>query len=285
MDQVFIPRFSDNFENSIHKIVQQAYTLRLDSSNKLQEAEQLLTASLGLSKLKFPEPLSYICQSRDVFKAERLDAEYFAPSYDLAYQTVSSRFKSITLGELGFVLKGVTVSYYENGDIPIIRSGDLSDITLDDKFFYSKREEPIFYLKRGDILISSIGFGSIGKIQVFDKKGDYGTVSEVTVVRQKIMNPYFLCEFLRSKFGQMQIERYITGATGQLHLYPKDVAKIWVPLLEGKEQDNFESLTKSSEEMKNRAALFLKHAIRSVEIAIEDSEKAAIQYLTEKTQV
>ena len=47
------------------------------------------------------------------------------------------------------------------------------------------------YLRKEDVLISSIGFGSIGKVQVFDKEGRYGTVSEVTVVRQGKLNPFY----------------------------------------------------------------------------------------------
>ena len=38
--------------------------------------------------------------------------------------------------------------------------------------------------------------------------------------------------FLRSKYGYLQLERRITGSTGQLHLYPKDIGTVLVPILE-----------------------------------------------------
>ena len=73
-----------------------------------------------------------------------------------------------------------------------------------------------------------------------DLRGRYGTVSEVTVVRQKRFNPHYITAFLRSVAGQMQIERFITGATGQLHLYGRDVSKFWVPVVPSGVQLEFE---------------------------------------------
>ena len=71
-------------------------------------------------------------------------------------------------------------------------------ISDDERFLKTHPTEALFLLEKGDVLISSIGFGSIGKVQVFDKPGTYGTVSEVTVVRQSKLNPHYLAFFLRS---------------------------------------------------------------------------------------
>lgn len=185
----------------------------------------------------------------------------------------------MTLRKLGDVTKGKTVPYHEQGTVPIIRSGDLSDIDNDARFLCALPTEPVFYLQRGDVLISSIGFGSIGKVQVFDKPGHYGTVSEVTVIRQNELNPYYVAAFFRSLAGQMQIERHITGATGQLHLYPRDVGNFWIPVLDVKEQLRFEELESASRLQKNQAHALLEAAKHAVEIAIEDSEAAAMAYL------
>jgi hypothetical protein len=129
------------------------------------------------------------------------------------------------------------------------------------------------------VLISSIGFGSIGKVQVFDKSGTYGTVSEVTVIRQKQVNPYFVASFLRSPYGQMQIERYITGATGQLHLYKRDVRKIFIPLVSDADQGTCEALALKAAAARSQARELIAEAKRGIEIAIEESEVAALNYL------
>ncbi len=128
--------------------------------------------------------------------------------------------------------------------------------------FFARSSEPVTYINRDDVLISSIGYGSIGKIQVFDKPGKYGTVSEVTIIRQNRLNPHYIVAFLRSKAGQYQIDRLITGATGQLHLYPRDVAKIFVPLLHSNTQHEFQTIADEVRQQRQRGRELLIHAER-----------------------
>lgn len=126
-------------------------------------------------------------------------------------------------------LKGRSISYSEEGDFPVIRSGDISNNFQPELLLRSSNRSDAFFVEKDDILISSIGQGSIGKIQLFRSDGDFATVSEVTVVRVMGYSAACVAAFLASKYGQAQIERYVTGATGQLHLYPNDVDRILVP--------------------------------------------------------
>lgn len=126
-------------------------------------------------------------------------------------------------------LKGKNIAYSEEGEFPVIRSGDISNNFQPDLLLRSSDRAEAFFVRKNDILISSIGQGSIGKVQLFRSSGDFATVSEVTVVRISGFSPACLSAFLASSYGQAQIERYVTGATGQLHLYPNDVDRILVP--------------------------------------------------------
>ena len=74
-----------------------------------------------------PEPLAYESTFSQAWGDGRLDAEHFQPKYAALHQKLSDSFELKTLAELGSVLKGVTVPYYEDGTISVIRSGDLSD--------------------------------------------------------------------------------------------------------------------------------------------------------------
>lgn len=277
MDQLWVPKISCGFEKRIVKTVRASRATRDLTTRKQAEAEEALLSALGMADWTPPEPLAYQARLSDYELEKRLDAQFFQPKYFAVRGALEDRFDLVHLE--GFVLKGRTVPYSENGTVPIIRSGDLKDIDDEARFLRSTADEPIFYLKRGDVLISSIGFGSIGKVQVFDKGGRYGTVSEVTVVRQDVFNPYYLTAFLRSQFGQMQIERYITGATGQLHLKPSDVERFYVPRLPCEKQVVFEEVYKAGRDAKARAIAQLDAAKRAVEIAIEEGEPAAIAYL------
>lgn len=276
-----IPPLSSEFQKKIAEIFKQAVADRDQGKHLLETTESALLHALSLDTWTPPEALSYVRSSSQAFAAGRLDAEYQHPIHTALFSHISRKFELTRLSKLGEVTKGVTVKYFDDGIIPIIRSGDLKDIESETHLLRSQPDEPIFYLQKGDILISSIGFGSIGKVQVFDKEGQFGVVSEVTVIRQNALNPYYIAAFLRSTAGQMQIERHITGATGQLHLYPRDVANFWIPVLPVAEQKHYELLTKQSHALKARANCLLDAAKRAVEIAIEDSEAAALAYLAQ----
>ncbi|MFA6287284.1 MAG: restriction endonuclease subunit S [Opitutaceae bacterium] len=273
-------RGSPAFQTAVRVFVEQAYALREKAPAFLDAAEQALLHILCLDAWQPPEPLTYVRRASEVTGGPRFDAEFHAPRYASLQAVLAKRFVLKSLGTLGEVLKGDTVPYSDDGTIPIIRSGDLRDIDDDDRFLRATPDAEIFELQRGDILISSIGFGSIGKVQVFDKPGRYGTVGEVTVIRQKELNPYYVAAYLRSRFGQMLIARYITGATGQLHLYAKDVAKIFVPVIPPSQQTIFEENAKAAREARREAQALLARAQRAVEVAIEQGEGAAMALLS-----
>jgi restriction endonuclease S subunit len=276
-----VPSFSSEFQRSIDDCISDAFkTWESAILHSVQSETRLLTA-LGLTKWQPPEPPTYTLPFSRVFAEGRLDAEFHRPKVDALRRALARRFQLKHLGEIGVVENGQAVPYYEEGDVPIIRSGDLSSIEDDSRFLRARSSMPIYKLERGDVLVSSIGFGSIGKVQVFDKAGIYGTVSEVTVIRQKEFNPYFIAAFLRSRFGQMQIDRYITGATGQLHLYKRDVRKFFLPVLPDQEQKWFEELALEAAAARTHARAALDKAKRGVEITIDDSDAAALKYLRE----
>lgn len=277
LGNIWVPKISQALLTRLKTAFSNSKAQAAKAEIGIGEAEEVLLAALGLANWTPPEPLAYTARLSEYGLEQRLDAQFFQPKYQMAKEALERHF-DLTYLE-GKVLKGRTVPYFEDGTVPIIRSGDLSDIDDETRLLKSKPDQPIFYLKRGDVLISSIGFGSIGKVQVFDKVGAYGTVSEVTVIRQSQFNPYFLTAFFRSQLGQMQIERYITGATGQLHLKPSDVERFFVPDLPLAKQVKFEEIYTAVGEAKARAKALLEAAKRALEIAIEDGEPAAMAYL------
>ena len=126
-------------------------------------------------------------------------------------------------------LKGRSIPYSEDGAFAVVRSGDISESFNEAALLRSSSYSEAFFLRENDVLISSIGQGSIGKVQLFRNSGEYATVPEVTVVRVSGVSQPLVAAFLSGTYGQAQIERYITGATGQLHLYPNDIDRIYLP--------------------------------------------------------
>lgn len=159
----------------------------------------------------------------------RLDAQFQGRSTLAAISNVCAsphlRISDLT----GRPLKGSNVPYLDGGDFAVVRSGDISNNFQPHLLLRSSARDDAFFLQKNDILVSSIGQGSIGKVQLFRHDGEFATVAEVTVVRVAKFEPAYVAAFLASSYGQAQIERYVTGATGQLHLYPSDVERIFIP--------------------------------------------------------
>lgn len=280
MNQLKVPLPSNGFQQHINSLVKAAHRKLEQSKALYAEAESLLLDQLGLKDWRPSEDLAYEYKASEVLGVGRLDAEFYHPKYDQLSNSLERKFDVESIGSWGKVLKGMSVEYTDSGaGTLVIRSGDLSDIEEENRFLKASPAQEMFYLKKGDVLISSIGFGSIGKIQVFDKQGEYATVSEVTVVRQDRVNPYYLHFFLSCQAGQMQINRYITGATGQLHLYPKDVGKIIVPLVPQELEIKLENLYMQSRQLKKQSKHLLDLAKRGVEMAIEVNEQAALEWM------
>jgi type I restriction enzyme M protein len=88
-------------------------------------------------------------------------------------------------------------------------------------------------LQVGDILISSTGYGTLGKTAVYDSDYEAIADSHVTIVRvdPTTIDPYYLADYLRAGFGHDQIYRLFTGSTRLIELTADQVNRIIVPVL------------------------------------------------------
>lgn len=166
-----------------------------------------------------------ILKLSEVQEESRIDAEYFQKRI-LKIISKLKCLKNNNVEELCLVKSGKTPQYSKEGTIKVIRSGDLNkDLFIDNDELLKTDEKRLFFVENNDVLISSIGRGSIGKINIYNEKEKVATVSEVNVLRKLKINPYYFLIFLRTSFGQEQINREITGATGQQHLLKSNVKK------------------------------------------------------------
>jgi type I restriction enzyme M protein len=94
-------------------------------------------------------------------------------------------------------------------------------------------------IKKGDILLSSTGDGTLGKAAVYDLDIPAIADGHITIIRvnRKEVDPFYLSDYLRLGFGSIQINRLFTGSTGMIELTPDQVDSIVVDLRSGtKEQ-------------------------------------------------
>lgn len=122
-------------------------------------------------------------------------------------------------------------------------------------------------IKKGDVLLSSTGDGTLGKCAVYDADTPAIADGHVTIIRvnKKEVDPYYLCDYLRSGFGSVQVNRLYTGSTGMIELTPDQVDSIVVDLRgDIKEQ---KSLSKKVRQLEKKYLTALDNAERTNEEA------------------
>ncbi len=134
------------------------------------------------------------------------------------------------------VHRGASPKYNPDGEVPVVKTGHLKNDYIEisqeefvDYGFYnsSKRSQ----VKQGDILISSTGKVSLGKIDLLEEDQDLVADGHVSIVRidDKKYSRQFFVYFFRSILGYFQIERDFTGSTNQIELYADEISNFQIP--------------------------------------------------------
>jgi type I restriction-modification system DNA methylase subunit len=199
---------------------------------------------------KVPEKSSQDFSSKSKFFVKklpygirRIDFEWLDPRHeemDKRLEKIGRKdgYKLETIGDFVSrnvceVIKGKTSEVYVSQGVPIIKVRNVTNegiiwntaFVLKD-FFDSN---PKSHLKQKDILITSTGVGTIGRVTMLDRDIECMTDGHVTTLRilhEKEILTSFLTHYLRSIFGQMQMEKYTIGSTGQTELNDPDIALI-----------------------------------------------------------
>lgn len=95
---------------------------------------------------------------------------------------------------------------------------------------YFKKNEARSSVVRGDVLINSTGDGTIGRVAVYHYDFPAVVDGHVTIVRFKDVDlAWYAAAYLLTENGQHQLYRYINGSSGQVEIYPQDIARLWIP--------------------------------------------------------
>lgn len=169
----------------------------------------------------------------------RIDFEW----HDPRHEEMSRRLHDIALdrgypvcplaGQDGVchLIQGKTSPTYVSDGVPILKVRNITGEGIDWKTDYVLEVffdgNPKSHLKRGDVVVTTTGLGTIGRADVFNEDIRCMTDGHVTALRLNqphMMEPDFLMHYLRSPLGQMQMERYTVGYTGQRELNDSDLA-------------------------------------------------------------
>ena len=203
--------------------------------------------------------------------ALRLDAEYCEPLFIKTIMNLKKWQGTYLLTDKFFIKRGTQPQYInEQTEYITLNSVHIldADINFEDakyitKNFYIQRRKYSFINK--DILVNSTGVGTLGRVAYVYTENKKGIVdNHITRIRikDKSLNllPEYLFSFLRSKYGQIQIERLYHGTSGQIEIYPSDFSYLYVPIPSNPFQKFIEQLVLRAYEERQKTEKLYKQA-------------------------
>lgn len=292
--QVKIPLFSPPFQQVIEKMVREAFNCIKAEKSNLRLGEQTLLRALGLEGWKPPEPLTYTRRASEAFAAGRFDAEHFLPKFDALVSRIHAQeLEVMPLQNLIFPVKnGFDCREFVGEGTPYIRVGDIGQcrINLDsaEKIPLSANEiSKGISLLVGDVLFTRKGsYGNAAPVRLGEEHAIIS--SEIMLIRlkpeftEKVL-PEYLALYFNSIAGAYQAEKWAHGVAFY-SVSQEDLNRFLVPLLSISIQEQLRDSLNQAESARRKAHELLERAKRAVEIAIEQSEAAALRYLDQRPE-
>ena len=282
--QIPVPNW-EVLQTEIEKTYLRSKELTEVSKTRYAETQTLLLSELGLADWQPKHRLAFTTDYASMQRAERIDADYFQPKYD----DIISAIKSYpggwnTLKNLAILKKCVEVGskeYLETG-IPFVRVSNLSPFEITQEKYISEElyaELTEHQPKQGEILLSKDATPGIAYYlrETPEKMIPAGGILRLKSKTDEIGNEY-LTLVLNSILTQEQINRDVGGSV-ILHWRPDQVARTVIPILHQEKQAEIQQKVIESFNLRKHAKALLEHAKRTVEIAIEQDEQTALDWL------
>lgn len=262
----------------VAELVENSYKLLKQSQTLYKEAEELLEKELGLDGLEFEKPRSYTAKLSEVSTSRRNDAEFFNPHLKYYYHNLEKNNQMIELNTIAQVIKFENPPYSISNEIPIITQKHLKEITPKDyhQGIYTSenwtKKVPSAILNFGDLLFYSVG-AYLGKTNIWLNSDKAVPASFITLIRPIIKeDSFYLYLLLNSKFGLLQSKVFQSG-TSQQYIYPKDIRKFKIPMINQSIKIKIEKLILESHESQEQSKQLLEDAKAKVEALIEEATR------------
>ncbi len=273
-----IPLLSVQIQDQISNLVRMASSARKRSKELMSSAENNLLHALGLNTWTPPEALNYVRSSSDAFAAGRLDSQFFAPRVE---QLLAR------LGRDGLTIADVAPARHERfeptatGDFDYIEIGSLGPDGTAVAEAVPMAEAPsraTQYVRSGDVITSTVR--PIRRLSALINPDQDGAVcsSGFVVLEPRGVSSEVLLTYLRLPVVCELMDLH-TSATMYPAISEADLLSLPIPAIAPPVQQQIQADVRQAGQARQRATQLLDAAKRAVEIAIEDSEAAALTYL------
>ena len=290
LEKLLIPVFGNEIQSSIENAFKLMLSTNKKANNVYNQAQTLLLSELGLADWQPKHRRTFVKNYSDTQRAERIDAEYFQPKYEeIVYAIKNYAGRWETLGNLVTIKKCVEVGSkeYLTEGIPFVRVSNLSPFEITKEKYISEalyadlvKHQP----EQGEILFSKDATPGIAHYlrQQPPKMIPSGGILRLKSKTDKIANEY-LTLVLNSLLTKEQVNRDVGGSV-ILHWRSDQVQGTVIPILPIKKQTQIQQKVAESFNLRNQSKHLLECAKRAVEIAIEQGEQTAIDWLEKGIQ-
>lgn len=289
MDQIIIPKFSANFDSKIVNLVENSYSGMKLSANLYMKAEDNLLNSISVNiDTKYSSTVNLKSFKESFLTTGRLDAEYYQPKYDHLFSHIS-KLESKKLGEIVNIKKSIEPGSdaYQDTGIPFVRVSNLSKFGLTKPEIHldaNKYGNITLYPNKDTILLSKDGSVGIAyKVEEDMEIITSGALLHLNIIDNEFL-PDYLTLVLNSPIVQLQAERDAGGSIIQ-HWKPSEIEEVIIPNLPLNSQKKISDLILQSFKLKKQSEQLLEIAKKAVEIAIEQNEATAIDYINSYSEL
>ena len=291
LENLKICNLDADFQKRIESICKQSYLAKQQGEQLYSQAQTLLLSELGLTDWDPRHNLTFVKNYADIQRAGRIDAEYFQPKYDDIVDAIE-RYPDgwDTLGRLVSIRKCVEVGSrnYEEEGVPFVRVSNFTPFEITEEKYISedlyaeiKQHQP----KQGEILFSNDGTPGIAHYlrEQPKKMIPSGGILRLGMKTDRVAGEY-LTLVLNSTLTQEQANRD-GGGSVILHWRPDQTKDVAIPIFSDDKQAQIQSQVSESFSLRKQSKHLLECAKRTVEIAIEQDEQAAIEWLRSEAQL
>lgn len=280
--EIPLPLLSPEIQKSIAATVQAALQQRRGAIKKRDEAEQALLRALGLENWKPPEPLTYTRRTSDAFAAERLDSDYFAPRVAELLNKLSEA--GLTIGAVAPV-RHERFSPGKEGEFDYIEIGNVRADGTAGAERLPQSEAPSRasqIVRAGDVLTSSVRPIRRLSALVTHEQDGYVCSSGFVVLQPRDVSAEVLLTYLRLP-AVCELMDLHTSASLYPAISETDLLALPFHPIPKQAEAEIVAAVQSAHAARRQAHALLETAKRAVEIAIEESEAAALGYLGQIT--
>ena len=277
-----IPRFTESLYLQIETAIKAAFASVDESKKRYQIAETILHDILCVSKCAiFEKTYSEKKLSASFASSGRLDAEYYQPKYEAIAQKLNTRETVLSLCNLydkNFNPdEKQTYQYIELADVG--QSGDIFDVDIQYGSDLPTRARRI--VKSGQIIVSSVE-GSLQSCALITSEYDGALCSTgFYVLDSDSINSETLLVLFKSEPIQALMKQRCSGTI--LTAISKDeLLSMPLPMIEENVQKEIAAKVQESFALRKQSKQLLEYAKQAVEMAIEQGEDVAMEWLKDK---